>query len=213
MLRPPSTPAQENCRCSCLPGLADRAIWRPEVLAMQRTVDVVIPVEPEVAEVLIDPRNREAVGRIVSRMSVWRPAATRCLRHAAAEGRGARPALERRDRGRRACRLQRRATRLIVFDASLLVGAAIKQDSVPIQAFGRALERDKIALSSAVEHEICEVLQRPRLARHILPELRAELLDQLRTRTARFDPTVHVTNCRDAKDNKYLELALASGRR
>ncbi|MBV9758609.1 MAG: putative toxin-antitoxin system toxin component, PIN family [Alphaproteobacteria bacterium] len=99
---------------------------------------------------------------------------------------------------------------MIVFDVSSLVGAAIKQDSVPIRAFGKALERDKIALSEAVEAEIREVLQRPRLARYIIPELCAELLDQLRTRTARFDPSDRVTDCRDPKDNKYLELALAS---
>ena len=65
-------------------------------------------------------------------------------------------------------------------------------------------------MSEAVEAEIREVLQRPRLARYIIPELCAELLDQLRTRTARFDPSDRVTDCRDPKDNKYLELALAS---
>ena len=35
---------------------------------MDNTVDVTIPVEPEVAAVLADPRNREAVGRLVSRV-------------------------------------------------------------------------------------------------------------------------------------------------
>jgi len=35
---------------------------------MGKTVDVTIPVEPEVAAVLVDTRNREAVGRLVSRM-------------------------------------------------------------------------------------------------------------------------------------------------
>jgi hypothetical protein len=35
---------------------------------MDRTVDVTIPVEPEAAEALADARNREAVGRLVSRV-------------------------------------------------------------------------------------------------------------------------------------------------
>jgi hypothetical protein len=39
---------------------------------MDKTVDVTIPVEPEVAAALADARNREAVGRLVSR--VLRPA-------------------------------------------------------------------------------------------------------------------------------------------
>jgi hypothetical protein len=40
---------------------------------MDKTVDVVIPVEPEAAEALADSRNRAAVGRLISR--VLRPAA------------------------------------------------------------------------------------------------------------------------------------------
>jgi hypothetical protein len=39
---------------------------------MDKTVDVTIPVEPEAAAALTDERNREAVGRLVSR--VLRPA-------------------------------------------------------------------------------------------------------------------------------------------
>ena len=35
---------------------------------MPSTVDVVIPVEPEAAAALTDARNREAVGRLVSRI-------------------------------------------------------------------------------------------------------------------------------------------------
>ena len=40
---------------------------------MGKTVDVTIPVEPEVAAALVDPRSREAVGRLISR--VLRPRA------------------------------------------------------------------------------------------------------------------------------------------
>ena len=39
---------------------------------MDKTVDVTIPVEPEAAAALTDLRNREAVGRLVSR--IFRPA-------------------------------------------------------------------------------------------------------------------------------------------
>lgn len=35
---------------------------------MTATVDVTIPVEPEAAEALADARNRDAVGRLVSRV-------------------------------------------------------------------------------------------------------------------------------------------------
>jgi hypothetical protein len=36
--------------------------------AMDKTVDVTIPVEPEVVAALADVRNREAIGRLVSRV-------------------------------------------------------------------------------------------------------------------------------------------------
>jgi len=67
----------------------------------------------------------------------------------------------------------------IVFDASSIVGALLKPDSVPERALLLARARDVICLSDAVE--------------------------------ARFAPSVAVQDCRDAKDNKYLELALAAG--
>jgi hypothetical protein len=35
---------------------------------MDKTVDVTIPVEPEAAAALADSRNREAIGRLVSRV-------------------------------------------------------------------------------------------------------------------------------------------------
>jgi len=40
---------------------------------MGKTIDVTIPVEPEAAAALVDARNREAVGRLMSR--VLRPRA------------------------------------------------------------------------------------------------------------------------------------------
>jgi len=59
--------------------------------------------------------------------------------------------------------------------------------------------------------ELAGVLARPKLVRLLDPELRSELLWQLDNLGVSFEPTERVTDCRDAKDDKYLELALASG--
>ncbi len=40
---------------------------------MDNTIDVMIPVEPEAAAALSDARNREAVGRLISRVMNPRP--------------------------------------------------------------------------------------------------------------------------------------------
>lgn len=58
-----------------------------------------------------------------------------------------------------------------------------------------------------------EVLNRPRLARHLDFELRTEVLDLLLARAIRFEPGEAVADCRDPTDNKYLELALAANAR
>jgi len=100
---------------------------------------------------------------------------------------------------------------LIIFDASALVSAALKADSVPERALLRAEEVDVFALSAAVDGEIAGVLNRPRLARAIPLARRERVLEILRHAAVWFEPTVQVTDCRDPKDNKYLELALAAG--
>jgi uncharacterized protein len=100
---------------------------------------------------------------------------------------------------------------LIVFDASALVSAALKVDGVPERALLRAEETDVFALSAAVEAEIAGVLARPKFARAVSPERRERLLEILRGAAIWFEPAVRVTDCRDPKDNKYLELALAAG--
>lgn len=99
---------------------------------------------------------------------------------------------------------------MIVFDASAIVGAALREDSVPEWALVRAFDQDIIALSPAVDAEIGDVLFRPKFARGI-SVARALILEIVRGRAAWFNPTVRVGDCRDAKDNKYLELTLAAG--
>jgi putative PIN family toxin of toxin-antitoxin system len=63
-------------------------------------------------------------------------------------------------------------------------------------------------MSQPVFEEIAEVLRRPGLSRYLDPIFRDDLLDQLLTGTEWFVPTTAVLDCRDAADNKYLELAL-----
>ncbi len=99
---------------------------------------------------------------------------------------------------------------MIVFDVSSLVGAAIRRDGVPELALRRALRVDQIAVSEAVIAELLDVFARPRLQRFLDPELRDEVLSELHASGLFFVPSERVTDCRDPKDNKYLELAFAA---
>ena len=75
----------------------------------------------------------------------------------------------------------------------------------------RAEETDLFALSTAVDAEIADVLSCPKLAAMLSRERRESILDTLRGTAVWFEPTERITECRDPKDNKYLELALAAG--
>jgi putative PIN family toxin of toxin-antitoxin system len=70
---------------------------------------------------------------------------------------------------------------------------------------------DVPARSQAVWDELVEVLHRPRLARFVDPDARDEVLALLRSTAVWFEPAVRVRDCRDAKDGRYLEQALAAG--
>lgn len=99
---------------------------------------------------------------------------------------------------------------MIVFDTSSLVGAATKANGLPRQALRLATDEDLIALSLAIFEEINDVLHRPGLARFVVPDLRDEVIDLLISSAVWFEPKERVTDCRDATDNKFLELAQAS---
>lgn len=97
----------------------------------------------------------------------------------------------------------------VVFDASSLVGALLKQGSIPERALEVARLRDIICLSKPVEEEVRSVFARPRFQRYAA---RAELILAVLAAAAQiFVPRISITDCRDDKDNKYLELALAAG--
>ena len=99
---------------------------------------------------------------------------------------------------------------MIVFDASTVVSAALKADSIPERALLHAQEVDVFALSAAVDAEITEVLNRPKFAHSIPLRRRNRFLRILREAAIWFEPAVPITDCRDPKDDKYLELALAA---
>lgn len=100
---------------------------------------------------------------------------------------------------------------MIVVDASTLVSATFRRDGIPARAVRHALREGQVAMSEAVIAELLDVLHRQGLARFVDPALRAELLGQILAFGATFAPSVRVADCRDPKDDKYLELALAAG--
>jgi putative PIN family toxin of toxin-antitoxin system len=98
----------------------------------------------------------------------------------------------------------------VVLDASTLVGALLKEDSIPERALLLARTHATICLSAAVEVEIRGVFARPKFQRYLTPVRVVRILEILTAAATYVEPTEAVLDCRDVKDNKYLELALAA---
>lgn len=103
-----------------------------------------------------------------------------------------------------------RTTRLIVLDASVVVSAALRPSSIPRQAFDRARETGRLALSRPVADEIRQVLARRKFSSILTPARQDDIMTLLCATALWFSPAISVGDCRDPNDNKYLELALAA---
>lgn len=101
---------------------------------------------------------------------------------------------------------------IVVLDASTLVSAVLKADSIPERAFLLAVsEANTLLLSPEVEDEYREVIFRPKFDRYASVERRQRLLDIISVAAEMIEPTEIVRECVDPKDDKYLALA-ASGK-
>lgn len=96
-----------------------------------------------------------------------------------------------------------------VFDTNVIVSAALLAGSVPRQAFDKALDEGKILISVPVLLELAEVLSRKKLNRYLLEEERMRFLVALLKETELVEVVETISDCRDAKDNKFLELAIS----
>jgi uncharacterized protein len=95
-----------------------------------------------------------------------------------------------------------------VVDVNVLVSAFLFANSKPRQALDKAQELGIVLLSDAVLSELIEVLTRPKFERYVSKQTREQLTDDLAQTALFIRPNEQITECRDAKDNKYLELAV-----
>ena len=98
--------------------------------------------------------------------------------------------------------------RRIIVDTNVIVSSLALPGTVPGRAVDHALDHGVLLFSEATIAELDEVLSRPKLHRYISTVRRSLLLAQLAS-TAEFVAIVQlVRECRDQKDDKFLEVAL-----
>ena len=98
----------------------------------------------------------------------------------------------------------------IVFDTNALASAAILPGSTSGRALTWAITDFQLALSAAVIEELVEVLHRPRLARYFEGDAMHDFLMTISRISEFVEPAETIGACRDPKDNKLLELAVAA---
>ena len=97
-----------------------------------------------------------------------------------------------------------------VVDTNCFVSANLIKNSSSAKAFDTILKYGRIALSNEVFTEYTEVLYRKKLDKYLTDYQREMALSLIRKNAIFFNLVEHVNECRDPKDNKFLELALAS---
>jgi putative PIN family toxin of toxin-antitoxin system len=98
-----------------------------------------------------------------------------------------------------------------VFDTNVTVSAALFEKSLPGQALHAALNRGELLVSRETLAELAEVLGREKFDRYLTREEREEFLIKAVREAVVVDITEEIRACRDAKDDKFLEIAVCGG--
>ena len=95
-----------------------------------------------------------------------------------------------------------------VFDTNVVISAVLFNNSVPGQAFIRALNHGRILVSKALVGELSRVLGRDRFDRYVTREERDAFLSSLIRESSLIEISQAVQVCRDPEDDQILELAV-----
>ena len=98
-----------------------------------------------------------------------------------------------------------------VLDTNVIVSAVLSPRSVPRQAFDLAFSIGTVVVSDSILIEVDDVLRRPKFERYVSEDERLQFLAKFVGDAMIIEVTEVVTDCRDSKDNKFLELAVSGG--
>lgn len=96
----------------------------------------------------------------------------------------------------------------IVIDSNVIVSALLIKQSIARQAFDLALQKGELLQSTYTLAELHETLGRRKFDKYISVDDRQRFLMVLAQTTTLVEIISNITECRDPKDNKFLELAI-----
>jgi putative PIN family toxin of toxin-antitoxin system len=100
-----------------------------------------------------------------------------------------------------------------VIDTNVLVSRLLAPGSLPAQALDLALARGVLLASDATLQELGDVLGRPKFDPYISRADRAEFIQRLSGVTRVVPILRKISACRDPRDDKFLDVAVAGDAR
>jgi uncharacterized protein len=96
-----------------------------------------------------------------------------------------------------------------VLDTNTIISALLLPTSIPRQAFDHAFDLGRVIVSEATVAELADVLQRSRFDEYVREDARLQFLATFTRDAMLIAVTETITDCRDPKDNKFLEVAVS----
>ena len=96
----------------------------------------------------------------------------------------------------------------VVFDTNTLISAAIFPASNPGKCLFVFITSIKIIYSSGAMEELEEVIYRNKFDKYLTTEEKSRFIVSFKEMSDIVDTSSVITDCRDPKDNKFLELAI-----
>ncbi len=95
-----------------------------------------------------------------------------------------------------------------VVDTNVLISAALVKAGKPYQVVNWIVQHGVMLASEATFEEVATTLARPRFRKYLDSEDRADYLNFIHGNSRFIKVTEHITECRDPKDDMFLELAI-----
>lgn len=94
----------------------------------------------------------------------------------------------------------------VVIDMNILISAILFPNSMLAKAVDKAFKYYDIYASNATVNEFLEVIQRPKFDKYFVayPNKKEIFINNFINIVNIIDPTEHITDCQDPKDNKFL---------
>ncbi|MFM6908176.1 MAG: putative toxin-antitoxin system toxin component, PIN family [Dolichospermum sp.] len=97
--------------------------------------------------------------------------------------------------------------KLIVIDTNILISAALSPDGTARKALDKVYQQFKIAQSEETYQELSTRIYKPKFDKYISNTEREDFLEVIKKYSQFIEIKSQINICRDADDNKFLDLA------